>query len=575
MDTDSRQPVSGSRLRLVDVRLVGERGHLKFGRHLSGVLTGTHNRGEAAQWIAATVVGPRPPDTGGSIEVDGSVVSVWSLPSPLLPPSAPTVIDGRVIRAQWARLCRQTREELAAAHATCRLDSYRIDAAFDQARERMWPTLAPTANGAAATPPPAVDWATPPDETTRIRAKLHGLVGAYEALEPERLPEGLLLADAWDAHTMLVHVREAAEALPADENIEALEVRVNAARAAAAMGAGGVPDDLRLRIEQCHRSVVDAEGALLGAKRKRRQAAMAGYEGAVAAELVALADAGIDSYASFLGSITSGGVSADEGARRAAEDELVSARAALDAARQVPAVPTRVELQERETLMRTRATELLGRAPGADPAEELRALRLEPEIRDRALAAIAEVLRDEGIEPSPDVMTSARAFLAVDAPIERPSETVSPPSAAPANARRPRSVPSKVVDPEVSREVADLEEERWALDRQLARLEAQIALVDEVTASGGARLGPEDFVRALECVIEAYRFGDLLAGRLPLVLDGLLDGLAAATRAAAVEVFAIAEDVQTVVVTHDPEVMQSLARAGGTLARWPEQGGTA
>ena len=34
--------------------------------------------------------------------------------------------------------------------------------------------------------------------------------------------------------------------------------------------------------------------------------------------------------------------------------------------------------------------------------------------------------------------------------------------------------------------------------------------------------------------------------------------------------FARATDVQTVVVTDDPEVMQSLSREGGMLVRWPE-----
>jgi hypothetical protein len=130
------------------------------------------------------------------------------------------------------------------------------------------------------------------------------------------------------------------------------------------------------------------------------------------------------------------------------------------------------------------------------------------------------------------------------------------------------------VDPEHSREVADLEEQKWALDRKLARLEAQLARVDEANASPVVRLSAADFIHTLESVLDAYLHGVLLAGRLPLVLDGVLDGLSAETREAAVEVFARAEAVQTVVVTHDPEVMQSLARAGGTLARWPEPAAT-
>ena len=594
MDTERRQPVAGSRLRLLDVRVDGDRGQLNFGHHLSGVIAGTQDRSDAARWIAATVVGPRPAGSAGSIEVDGSIVSVSSLPSPLLPLSAPRLVDSAVIRAQWHALCLRHRDEIAAAHAAGRLDSYRIDAALDRARERMWPTLGATQSQVVEPEPqrveppviepqvpavpitaiPAVDWATPPDATTQLRAQLHKLVVAYEALAPEPLPEGLLLADAWDAHTMLVMVRQAAGALVSEADIQALETRVNQARAGAVMGAGGVPDNERLRIEACHRVLVAAEAELGRAKRRHRAEAMALYDEAAAAQSAALADAGMGSYDTFLAAITSGGVSTDENARRAAEDELAAARAALDEARQVPDVPTRVELEEREALMRARATELLGHAPGSDPATELRALRVDQDGRDRVVADIAQVLQADGISAAPDPVSAARAFLAAGVADESQTKTaLVPPAPAPdvATETPPRPVPQNVVDPELSREVADLEEQRWALDRQLARLEAQLARIDEMNVAGRVRLGAADFIRTLESVIAAYRYGDLLAGRLPLVLDGVLDGLSAETREAAVEVFAAAEAVQTVVVTHDPEVMQSLARAGATLSRWPER----
>jgi hypothetical protein len=569
-------------LRLVDVRVDGDRAHLNFGSHLSGVLAGAQDRGEAARWIAATVVGPRPANSAGSIEVDGNVVSVWSLPSPLLPLSAPRLVDSAVIRSQWHALCLRHRDEVAATHAECRLESYRVEAALDQARERMWPTLAPSSNGSVgdadreaprpvAVPIaeiPVVDWATPPDATTQTRARLHALVAAYEALAPGPLPEGLLLADAWDAHTMLVLVREAAGALVPDESIEALEDRVNRARVGAAMGAGGVADNERLRIEACHRVVREAEVALARAKRRHRAEAEALYEDAKAAESAALADAGMGSYDTFLAAITRGGAPTDEEVRRAAEDELAAARAALDAARQVPDVPTRVELEAREALMRARATELMGHPPGPDPAGELRALLVEQEGRDQVVGDIAAVLRTEGIPAQPDPVSAARAFLAAGTTVDTPTATAVPATspASPAG----KSLPLNVVDPELSREVADLEEQRWTLDRRLARLEAQLARIDEMNASGRVRLGAADFIRTLESVIASYRVGDLLAGRLPLVVDGVLDGLSAETREAAVEVFSAAEAVQTVVVTHDPEVMQSLSRAGATLLRWPE-----
>ena len=84
------------------------------------------------------------------------------------------------------------------------------------------------------------------------------------------------------------------------------------------------------------------------------------------------------------------------------------------------------------------------------------------------------------------------------------------------------------------------------------------------------RLVGADLTNALEAVFNAYRSGRLLAGRLPLIIDGVLDGLTLDARERALGVFARAADVQIVVVTDDPEVMQSLSREGGTLVRWPD-----
>src|SRR4051812_43578535 len=101
MQLDVPQPDVPGRLRLVDIRVDDERGHLHFGAHLSGVLAPPGDRTAAAHRIATTVAGPRPESAGGSVEIDGEVVSVWALPATLLPDGAPVVVDLAVVHAQW------------------------------------------------------------------------------------------------------------------------------------------------------------------------------------------------------------------------------------------------------------------------------------------------------------------------------------------------------------------------------------------------------------------------------------------------------------------------------------------
>jgi len=67
----------------------------------------------------------------------------------------------------------------------------------------------------------------------------------------------------------------------------------------------------------------------------------------------------------------------------------------------------------------------------------------------------------------------------------------------------------------------------------------------------------------------AYRAGEVLEGHLPLVLDGVLDGLAADVRDAAVLALADVDDAQVIVVTDDDTVSQRVGAAGGTIVRWP------
>jgi hypothetical protein len=54
------------------------------------------------------------------------------------------------------------------------------------------------------------------------------------------------------------------------------------------------------------------------------------------------------------------------------------------------------------------------------------------------------------------------------------------------------------------------------------------------------------------------------------VLDGAFDGLAPASRDAAIQVLSRNTDVQSIIVTDDLEVMGSLTAAGGTIVLWPE-----
>ena len=119
------------RLRLVDIRVSPGR-QLHLGGKLAGVLTESPDRSAAAHWIASTIAGPRPPESDGSIDIDGTLVSVHSLPSPMLSPGVPRVVDRELLRMQWRASCGRRRDELAATHASYRLERYRIEAALER-----------------------------------------------------------------------------------------------------------------------------------------------------------------------------------------------------------------------------------------------------------------------------------------------------------------------------------------------------------------------------------------------------------------------------------------------------------
>jgi hypothetical protein len=620
---------------LIDINVDAARGHIHFGPHLSGVLAPRSERSAAARHIATTVAGPRPDDAGGRVELDGRACSVWALPAEVLPPGVPPVVDHEIVLEQWRAAWARRRDEIAAAHASCRLEGYRIDAALERALDRLPLASAPTritdphtsAAIAPATPqapapaavghapepdgpPPPVDWTQPPDASTRTRSRLRTLLAALDAMVPEPMPEGAFLADAWDAHRALVRARAAMDALPpeaAGPSVPELEERVNAARLAVAQAPRETSDEARAEIDRAHRAVGEAEAAVFNSKRRRQTAARARHEQARAEEAAALAAAGFSSYAAYLFEVTGGSGASGLATRLAAETELAAARGALDAARRVPAVPTRLDLAEREVQMRARAADLLGHAPGPDPTAELRALVVAPVGRDDKIAEIADVLRHGGVPVGDDPAATARAYLSSSTAVPSPTPTASPkrprvadavaaaaaaaraayegselwtepPASGPAGANPADAAPSShapaaigAVDPGYWPEVADLEEQRAAGNRKLAQCEAELARVDAIMAAGKAPLAGADLVIAIEATVGAYRAGRLLGGYLPLVLDGVLDGLDDDVRDAALAVFARSTDVQTVVVTDDPEVMQSLSREGGTLVRWPDR----
>jgi len=357
----------------------------------------------------------------------------------------------------------------------------------------------------------------------------------------------------------LVRACAADDEVPQRE-LERLEQRVDEARRALADLPQAPPESVCAHLERSHTGVDAAEKDLIDAKRRHRNRAVARYEQAVAIELVALADAGIESYASFVALVVAA-AEADAGGRATAEAELEAACDALDQSRMVRDVPTRRELAQREELIRSRATELLGRPPGEDPERELRALRVEPERSPETINAIAEALAEGGVDPAGDIVPTARVFVAgvdVGAPTAEPAVWIVPDSDAPA------------VDTEDDAEViAELEAERRTQDRQLAEIEQEMARLEGLGADV-ASLGADDLTPAIDALFAQYRAGVLLDGTLPLVIDGVLDGIARDAREGAIQRFAGADDIQIIVVSDDPEVLQGLACAGAALVRWPE-----
>jgi hypothetical protein len=202
-----------------------------------------------------------------------------------------------------------------------------------------------------------------------------------------------------------------------------------------------------------------------------------------------------------------------------------------------------------------RARAILGRDPRDDVASELRAYLADPPERSERVEELAELLREEGIVDLDDVVGRARAFIATPPSVHIP---------------QPPTWAMRVSRPDVPlAEMEGLENQLAEKEQVLEELAVENIRLVAARESDLLRLGPDDFVRAVDAMVDAYRAGEVLEGHLPLVLDGVLDGLAADARDAAVLALSRVDDAQVIVVTADDAVTQRIAAAGGTIVRWP------
>jgi len=588
MDSEARNPADTPRLRLVDLRVDGEH-LLHFGGGFSGVLAGNGTRSAAARAIACTIVGPRPAGASGAIDVAGSLVSVWSLPSPLLPHDAPVVIDPDLVRSLWSSTTTRRRAQLAAEHAAGRLDVHRIVSTLEQLGVQA---------GVAAEPEPAIEATAPtgpppPSQDTELETFMRSVrtYGRVEslvaALEPEPVPEALNLAELVDANLALRRQR-AERGVGAHIDFDTAERRVKLARIEAALASGAVGHDERYEIERHHRAVVDAEKHLAGVGPRRRPRAVARYDAAVAAEKAALADAGIESYAMFLMALGSGEIPRDERARQAAQAELAAATSAYQEALRLRDLPSQEELEIRARVLRDHARAMLGHEPGPDLSADLRTLRTLPPDYDDRLRELVAVLEETGTPVGDDAVADARRFLMSPPSIKIDQQREWPMPGPrwsgrldeadawpmPGSERRPvEALAAPEPEGPSAVELAQIEALEGALAEQQLRvgeLERQMTELEAARTGDLAQLSAEAFTSAIASTLAAYRAGMVLDGKVPLVFDGVLDRIRPAACDAAVEMLLRADDLQAIVVSNDAQVVQRIRSAGGTIVLWPE-----
>jgi len=521
------QPDDSTRLRLVEVRAAG--GVLHVGGGFAAVLTAPAARSAVARRIATTVVGPRPADLDGTVEIAGRLVSARSLPSPLLPPSAPSLVGRELIRSHWSRACTRRLAALECEHSERARALERAEQALAAARRRAERERAAARERL--------------EREAEAREEVRRLLGALDDLAPVPSPEASLLAEEWERH---VGDRDALDALrAAEQEVEAARVRVRTARIALAVTTRGVAPDVRRAVEALHRAVVEAEANIDRLGRRAGTHAHARLASALRDERAALAAAGFDSYASYLVSVVRGHGPGDPPERTQALLELAAAEAALEGAL-AEAVARREARQARTAELRARATRLLGRVPAEDVAADLRALRVEHPDAVVVRDALATALAGAGVDPGDDPVVAAADFLA--------------------NAGPSAATPATGADAEVDA----LRREVDVCESAVERVASERARLLAAHAGDAWSRDPDHAVLALTELLAAYRRGDVLGGRLPLVVDGAFDALPEPVLRAVMEVIAAARDVQPVVVTDDAAVFALAGSAGAQTSRWWE-----
>lgn len=541
MQVDGARLSTATRLRLMDLSLSGTRAD--FGGGLARVFVSGSDRTPVANAISTAVIGPRPAGVSGTIEIAGRLVDLQTLPAPLLRPSAAPLVDRPLLDDLWHEVCAQRRGRIVAAHASRRLLRDQVAASLDRARARAREMEEASVARREAEPVrmvPIVDEATP---------ELQATLGAYHDLDEVPVPEALALADEFDE---LAARPEIVVDESLDLDVVALASRVAVARVAVAKTAGIVHPDARGRIDECHRAVVEAESALFEARRRDKGDALAQYQAALAAEHAVLGEAGVDSYAQFLVTTAQGVPPVDLEARLRAETELADAQTALHLARTTLAA-MHDDRDEVALALRARAAQVLGRFPGEDAASELRALRVEHPDAEPMRAELRRILATIDCAPERDVVAQAARVV---------GERLANPPLVPAPEPEPEVTEERVA---LHAEIAELTRECDELDELLGAFERELEYLDHVGLRDSAGIDADARSALFDALFDSYRAGDLLAGRLPIVVDGALDGMEPSTVRHIAERLQLLNDIQVIVVTSDREVERALARVGAQL----------